>query len=384
MFLKRLIVLHVFIMGIIFWSCDNTQMPSEPSEPQFVSLNEEIDYFASQFVKVGAVVGIIDRNQQRRIYTYGSKSLTENEPPDANTVFDIGSITKTFTCILLADMVLQGRMDLDDPVTNYLPSDQVILPSLNGSEITFYHLATHMSGLPRTPHVAGSPYPRPDNFVSNNPYSVYTTEDVYDYLTNYCVLVFEPGTYWGYSNTGAGLLGHTLGLIDGSSFESLLTRKIFDVLGMDNSSVSLSEQQRDNCAVGHNPNYDVMPNYTANDIFQGAGFIKSSLNDMFSYLEANMGLRETSLMQAMEKTHQQTPGIYTGTLGYIGLAWYIRELGDGQKVIYSGGDTGGFSTYIGFNQSTSTGVIILLNAQFRDSANLIFGPAVLRAIMKYE
>ncbi|MCP4725522.1 MAG: hypothetical protein GY863_10820 [bacterium] len=96
-----------------------------------------------------------------------------------------------------------------------------------------------------------------------------------------------------------------------------------------------------------------------------------------------MGLTQTPLRDAMDLAHRQKPGIYTGSMGYIGLAWYILELDDGQEIIYSGGDTNGHSAYMGFNKSESTGVIILLNCQGRDGANLFLGPAILKAISKY-
>lgn len=160
----------------------------------------------------------------------------------------------------------------------------------------------------------GSTFPLPDGFDGDNPYSVYTTEDVYDYLTNYCVLEFTPGTYWVYSNTGYGLLGHTLGIIDGTTYEYMLYRDIFNVLGMDNSSLYLTERQLDNMAPGHNRSVRIVPFYTASDIFQESGMIKSSLNDLFKYLEGNMGMVDSPLKEAMQISHQNS-GIYMGSMG---------------------------------------------------------------------
>ena len=349
--------------------------------PGFSNLEEEVNYLADQYVKVGAMVGIIDKHQNKHILSYGSKSINNAEAPDANTVFDIGSITKTFTAIIAAKMYLESNIT-DEIVGHYLPADQVTMPSKDSVEITFLHLLTHTSGLPRTPHENGSPFPLPEGYDGENPYAVYTTEDVYDYLTNYCTLEFTPGTYWGYSNTGYGLLGHILGLIDGSSYENILTRDIFDVLGMDNSSLFLTDEQLMNMAAGHNASLKIVPNYTANDIFQGCGMVKSSLNDMFKFLESNMGIVESPLTDAMMMTHQNS-GINTGSMGYIGLAWFILELEDGQQIIYSGGDTNGHSAYMAFNMSKLTGAIILLNASFHDNTNMNFGHSLMMAINKY-
>lgn len=372
--------IHLFVIAaLIFSGCNKND---DSTDPVFTSLEEEINYLANQYVKVGAVVGIIDKQQNRLIFSFGTKSINTTEQPDANTVFDIGSITKTFTAILAADMYLKGKIT-DEIVDHYLPVDKVTIPSSDGVEITFINILTHMSGLPRTPHMDGSMYPLPEGFDAKNPYAVYTSEDVYDYLTNYCTLEFTPGTYWGYSNTGYGLLGHTLGLMDGTSYKNILNRDIFNLLAMNNSSLFLTDQQLTNMAPGHDSSLKIVPNYTANDIFQGCGMIKSSLNDMFKFLEANMGLVESPLKDAMERTHQRTPDIYTGSMGYIGLAWFIIELDDEQEIIYSGGNTNGHSTYIAFNMSNLTGAIILLNTSSQDNSTLNFGHDLMMAINKY-
>jgi len=277
----------------------------------------------------------------------------------------------------MADMYLKGDLS-DDTVGHYLPADSVTMPSRDGVEIRLVHLATHSSGIPRTPGDAG--YPFPPGYHPSDPYAVYTTEHIYDCLTNYCALEFTPGTSWLYSNTGMGLAGHVVGLVDGTSYETVLTREIFDVLAMENSSLFLTDQQRTNLATGHNSSLTMVPTWTAQDIFQGAGFIKSSANDMLTYLEANLGLVQSPLKSAMDLTHE--PQFHQGPWGEIGLAWYILELDDGQVVTYHGGGTGGFNAYLGFNKAASTGAVILFNSQVNESVHVI-GERVLKAIEKY-
>lgn len=378
MLTKIILILNVFcfIFIIVFSGCDKNETVIGL---QCNSLEEEIDSIAEQYVKVGAMIGVINREQEKLVFSYGTKSFNDNDPPDANSVFEIGSITKTFTTTLLADMFLRGVFT-DDTVNHHLPADQVTIPSMNGIEITFGHLATHTSGIPKAPHEDDSNFPLPPDFNYLSPYTCYTTEHIYDYLTNYCTLSFTPGTWWEYSNTGIGLLGHTLGLIDGTSYDSILKRYLFDVLGMDNSSIYLTEQQMNNLALSHNSNYEHGLYFYANDIFQGAGSIKSSLNDMFKYLEAQLGLLETRLRYAINLTHQ--PRMHQGSLGDQGLAWFILELDDGQVITYHGGDTYGYSAYIGFNKSAATGVIILLNYCL-NGTQLIMGQDILKAINKY-
>ena len=378
MYGKAISIVKAFclILILVLSGCDKGETPTGP---EFNSLEEEIDNIARQYVKVGAMIGVINKEQEKLIFSYGTKSFNTDDPPDANSVFEIGSITKTFTATLLADMSLRGVFT-DDIVSHYLPADQVTLPSRDGVEITFGHLATHTSGIPEAPHEDDSNFPLPPDFNFFSPYASYTTEHVYDYLTNYCTLSFVPETYWEYSNTGMGLLGHTLGLIDGTSYDSILTRYLFDVLEMDNSSIYLNEQQDNNLAQSHNSNYEPGLYFIANDIFQGAGSIKSSLNDMFKYLEAQMGLVETPLRNAINLTHQ--PQLRQGSLGDQGLAWFTLELDDGQVITYHGGDTYGYSAYIGFNKSASTGVIALFNYGL-SGTQIGMGQDILKAINKY-
>lgn len=366
------ILISIFL--IVLTGCDKQE---SPTGPQFNNLEEEIDHIANQYLKVGAIIGIINKQQEKSIYSYGRKSINSNEPPDANTVFEIGSITKTFTAILAADMFLNGNFS-DDTVSHYLPDSLVTMPNKDSIEIRFIHLLTHSSGIPRSPQ--GTSFSYPAGYDLLNPYAAYTTDHIYDYLTNYCELEFTPGAWWLYSNTGMGLTGHLIGLVDESSYETVLTRDIFNVLDMDNSSLFLNAQQMRNLASGHNANKQIVPNWNAQDIFQGAGFIKTSLNDMFKYLEANLGLINTPLRDAIDFTHQAQ--FHQGSLGKMGLAWYILELSDGQVIIYHGGGTGGYETYLGFNNSLRTGAIVLFNSKVDESV-LVIGERVLKAINKY-
>lgn len=370
------LMLKVILLSIIitFSGCRK----KNPSD--FVSLKEEIDSIAEQYVKVGAVVGVINKRNEKLVFSYGTKLVGEVEPPDANTVFEIGSITKTFTAILTANMHLKGLIS-DDVVEHYLPANEVNLPAKDNIEITFTHLLTHTSGIPRTPDSDGSDFPLPPGYDINNPYAAYTKEQVYNYLTNYCTLKFTPGTWWEYSNTGVGLVGHVIGLIDGTSYENVLKRDLIDILGMNNTSLFLTEDQKLNYATGYNGSNQIMPSFTANDIFQGCGMIKSSLNDMFKYLEANMGLKNVPLKDAMELTHQKV--MHQGSMGDQGLAWLILELDDGQKIVYSAGNSFGQSAYLAFNKKESTGAVILLNSSNLDGSNIKMGEAIMKAIVKY-
>jgi len=132
----------------------------------------------------GVVVGQLTPDG-RLFTTYGRVSVGGSEPT-AETMFEIGSITKVFTALLLADMVERGEVALDDPVRKYLP-DSVTVPSRGGRQISLADLATHTSGLPRIP----------ENMDANNlddPYARYGSAELYAFLASY-TLLRDPGAH---------------------------------------------------------------------------------------------------------------------------------------------------------------------------------------------
>jgi CubicO group peptidase (beta-lactamase class C family) len=344
---------------------------------QPATLTEAIDRLAEEHVEVGAMIAVV-RPGETLVLSYGTKRFGTVDPPDRHTLFEIGSITKTFTSTLFAQRMLDGTLKPDDLAQDYLPADQVTLPTRNGTGITLIQLATHRSGLPK--QIQTSDYPKPPGYNGRNFYAAYTTDHVYDYLTNYCSLESTPGSNWMYSNTSAGLLGHIIGLIDGTSYETVVTREIFDVLGMENSSLFLTQAQKENLALGHDSSRKVRPNYTAQDIYQGAGFVKSSLDDMLVYLKANLGTMPTPLTNAMEYAHE--PRFLVDYWGESGLDWYTKQMDDGQVVTYKGGRTGGYGAYIAFNKSASTGTVVLMNHSVSGRA-MVLGESVQKAIARF-
>ena len=149
---------------------------------------------------VGIVVGFL-KDGKETYFSYGKTNLKDGVDVNENSVFEIGSISKVFTTILLSDQVLKGNMKLEDPISKYLPED-VTVPERNGKIITLKDLATHTSGLPRMP----------DNFRPvdpNNPFLGYEKEQIYEFLASY-ELTRDIGATYEYSNFGMGLLGHLL------------------------------------------------------------------------------------------------------------------------------------------------------------------------------
>jgi len=300
--------------------------------------------------KVGLLVGLI-KDGKRHVFRYGRRSLTDNRVPDGDTVFEIGSITKTFTGTILADMVLKKELSDTDPVSKFIPQDTLKLPLTDGKEITLRDLAQHVSGIPAMPDNI------PDLLTRPNPLSGYTPEMMFQSL-NRCKLDFPTGSRHSYSNSGFGLLAYILTVKSEKTYEQLVTDRIFTPLGMTNSTVELTEKQKKNISTGYSFLVEEQPYWTATDILSGSGFIKSTLNDMFLYLEAVMG-KETVLKQAFGIASSELRDGYPGT--WIGYGWYTELMKNGEKIVCHNGATGGFYAFIGFSKSTGVGLIILSN-----------------------
>ncbi len=383
--LMDLLKLLLFFCLLLVSGCKEELTP----EPLFNSFEEELEYLVEKYVGMGAAMGIIDKHQILQEYYFGSISNDNASPPDIHSIFEIGSITKTFTTTLLAQMILEGKLDLANELESLLPEGELTVPSWNGTKVTLEHLATHSSGLPRTPRDSNQPLP--PGYDPFDPYAAYTAAYVYDYLSSYCDLLFKPGTQYSYSNTGMGLVGHVLGLVDSTSYEELVKREILEPLGMDETSLFFSDDQMAHLAPGHNENLDSVRNYYAQDVFQGAGFLKSSLHDMLIYLRAQMGLTATSLDDAIALTQQAHFDVglvsYNDRDGFynlsIGLAWHIDELPEGYTFHWHGGRTNGYMAYMAFDQATMTGVVILCN-QSKENVIVRFGEDVLKAVNKYD
>jgi CubicO group peptidase (beta-lactamase class C family) len=170
---------------------------------------------------IAIVVGIVDANG-RRVISYGSLAKDDKRRLDGDTVFEIGSITKVFTSLVLMDMVRKGEVALNDPVSKFVPAS-VKVPERNNRQITLADLSTQSSGLPRMPNNFNPKDP-------DNPYADYSVQQMYDFISGY-TLTRDIGSQFEYSNLGVGLLGHVLTLRAGKSYEELVRARILDPLG---------------------------------------------------------------------------------------------------------------------------------------------------------
>ncbi len=277
----------------------------------------------------------IKRRNDSLVYIENSKSI-----------FEIGSITKTFTATMLAKLVYEGKVDLNEPIKNILPV-KLHQSALNGKEVTLLHLANHTSGFPKEPDNIGTNWAMP-----GSPYQSYDEANLYDYLSRRLTLQSTPGEKREYSNLGGGLLGHLLTLITGKSYEALLLESICKPLGLHRTFVAFDSERTRLLVPGRDPQGNVVPNWELN-VLAGGGGIKSTAEDMAKYLRAHM--TDTTYYFL----NQQPTIKYTEHNG-AGLGWAWYEDGSREFVSATGG-TGGYSCCVIFERSTKTGIVLLTN-----------------------
>lgn len=287
----------------------------------------------------GAIVIGVSTGGARRVMTYGAAR--------ADSVFEIGSVTKTFTGLLLAQMAVAGQLDLRDPVRTLLPVGVVAAPT-SGAEITLLDLATHFSGLPSVPPT----FPKSDARAF---FTSYQTAELLQFIHDHGVEK-RANTGFEYSNLGFALLGAALSNRAGVSFPSLVRSRITDPLRMRNTAVELSTDQCARFLVGHDGNGTPTPAWDLK-AFASAGGLRSTAGDLLVYLEAQLHPGNTPFPKAIRMS--QILRNYLPGGGRVALAWMFNpETGTYEH----SGATGGFFAYVCFNPKRNFGAVVLMNA----------------------
>lgn len=320
-------------------------------------LNDTVDRWLEGMVRPyiqkgttsGIVIAIIDGDKVRR-YAYGSiNKATQQLPDPERSIFEIGSVTKTFNALLLAQQVVAGKLKLSDPVNLYLP-DSIPEISFAGRQVTLQDLANHTSGFPRLPANIFNGRVNP-----KDPYKHYVADSLYSFLKQYKISV-APGTVFSYSNYGAGLLSTILERKLSDSFDNLMVKNIARPLRMRRTKALLAKEDLSWFAQGYNESGVATEPWDLASL-KGSGAIRSTLNDMVKYIRFQMN-PSGALKEAIRLSHQQT---FAGKDQSMGLGWRINKIGDHTYFHHSGG-TGGFRSFAGFDPGRKIGIVILSNA----------------------
>jgi serine-type D-Ala-D-Ala carboxypeptidase/endopeptidase len=296
---------------------------------------------------LGLVAAFLD-GDRRSVLTHGQSGSENDRPLDGDTVFEIGSITKVFTALLLAGMVLRGEVAPDDPAGKFLPAGTK-MPDFEGAPITLLDLATYTSGLPRMPSNFAPKHP-------DNPYIDYTAERLYDYLANH-QLGYRPGTHYEYANLGFGLLGHVLELRAGKSYEELVVSRICAPLGMEDTRMTLSDSMRQRLARGHNAGLAPVANWDF-AVLAGAGALRSTANDLLKFLKMCIDPADGAVAAAQKLAlTERRP---RASERDVASGWFVASR-FGDEIIWKDGGTGGYATFIGYSTKTRRNCILLSN-----------------------
>lgn len=345
-----------------------TEIPAPTPTPGLAALNDstlrsKIDGLATSFLKQtgtpGLGIAVLIRDPQsgrleEMLLNYGVMDKESGQSITSDTVYEIGSVTKVFTGILLARAVDAGRVRFDDPIQKYLPPG-IQAPTYNNIPITLVDLATHHSALPR-------------DFNSDDISDLYTWLDGYQ-------LPQAPGTKYSYSNLGYSLLGDILARLSGNDYGTLEYQSISQPLGLLDTSETLTDEQRGRLAQGYESDGTLAAYFPDSGAMSSAGYLHSTLNDMAQFLADNMQPDGTPMASSIRLTQMtiadgQAPGSGTG------LGWEIDQPNTPRERVSKGGGTLGFTTYISFARDGSSGFVLLTNGQYVN--NLV--PAMLQIL----
>lgn len=315
------------------------------------TLDLKIDSIVTEFISnpinAGLSIGVI-QNGTTFFYHYGETKKESHQLPSNQTIYEIGSVSKTFTGILLAQAIIDKKITLEDDIRKFLPV-QLSKLDYKGHPIKIKHLVNHTSTIPRIPENLD----KQPNYDSLNPYKNYTKAMMYDYLKN-LPLDEMPGIVQDYSNTGMALLGIILENAYQQSYGKLLQTYITTPFNMNNTVVNVSKTQMVNFADGYNDMGVYTTHWDLGDLV-GAGGIKSTIEDMTLYLKENISENDSITALSHKVSYQKDKK-------GAGLAWVIQPTKSGNTLIWHNGGTYGFTSFCGFIKEKKCGVVVLSNS----------------------
>jgi serine-type D-Ala-D-Ala carboxypeptidase/endopeptidase len=314
-------------------------------------VTQRIKALGGEHSGVGIIVGTVS-SEGRKIISVGERSSDDPHTPDGETAFEIGSATKAFTALLLADMAQKDELALDDPVAKYLPAGLKV-PERHGRTISLLDLATHTAGLPFMPNESTT--------WSNLDANKYSLADLRRFVAN-CELRSDIGQKWEYSNIGYWLLSEALAHRAGVEYETLLYKRVIAPLHLAKTAFALSPIMKMNFAPGHNavlqpsPSISTLPIYS---IMPAAGGLYSTANDLLKLLGVAMDYERSPLAPAVYLTwNTRRPMSHNGF--EQGLGWTIINEQNNLLVVQDGG-TFGCASSIAWDPLRRAGVVVLSN-----------------------
>lgn len=323
------------------------------SNPLKTDADKKVNEFALNYMTqantTGMIIGVLNNGQQS-FYGYGETNKTTHAIPDASTISEIGSISKTFTATILAHAIHEGKLKLDDPVNKYLP-DSIPVLQLNGKAVTFRHLMNHTAGFPRMPDKFDEKKIDQDGII------IYPVEQFFGFLKN-LKLLNEPGIKSEYSNAGVSLVSTILQRVYNKTYEQLIWKYICDPLSMKDTRIHIRKEDSARFATGYDANGEYYFPRNLPPVYQGAGGLRSTATDLLKYAKAQWDAPSRSLNRDIALTHDTT---FTMEKSAIGIAWMHVFAGD-VPVLFHNGATGGYRSFLAVNLKKKIAVVVLVNS----------------------
>jgi CubicO group peptidase (beta-lactamase class C family) len=326
-----------------------------------LELQGRIDGILNRHPAVGLAVGVVRNGRLELFSGHGLADIASNTPVTQDTVFRIGSITKTFTAIAVLQLSERGLVDLDAPVNDYLRAYRLLPAKTTHRPATVRQLLTHTAGLPQLVH----PWRAYKPILGETVRFGQQLPTLAEFYRGGLHLVAEPGTRCAYSNHGFATLGQLVQDVTGTPLDQYLREHVFEPLGMDDTDLLRSKRVRSRLATGYRLGSDGPHLVGDCDVIcVGAGSIYSTISDMARYVAALLGggtgehgsiLKPETLASMFAPHYRPDP-----RLPGIGLAFFRDEAG-GHLVVEHEGLVPGFSSQLSVAPDDGVGVLAFTN-----------------------
>lgn len=297
-------------------------------------------------------VAVVEAGTVARTYQCAQAKDAARIGPD--TAFEIGSVSKTMTAALLADLIDQGKGSLDDPLSAWLP-EGTKLPDYQGKPILLRHVVTHTSGLPALPARMAAP-------DMADPYAKLDEAALLASLGD-VTLTTAPGTKFEYSNFASMVLSYAVARRAGTDMETLLKQRLFAPLGMRSAYVNTAPAGV-RAAVGHTPNARAASAWHFQTNLAGVGGVRATLDDMVRYVQGQLGAASTPISAALQRSQQKVSDTPP-----MAMNWMLMPVAGRTVHVHEGG-TGGFSSFVSFDKDKQRGVVILSDTTWNSIGSL--------------
>ena len=304
--------------------------------------------------RTGACIAVAVIEADRVARTYRCADPKDGGRIGPDHAFEIGSVSKTMTAALLADLILRNKASLDDALADYLPEGTAV-PTYQGQPILLRHVVTHTSGLPALPSRLGQP-------DMDNPYAQLSMDALFRSLGD-VTLMAAPGTRFEYSNFASMVLSYAVARRAGSDFESLLQQRVFEPLGMRRAYIN-TPPAGVRAAIGHTPNRQATSAWAFSTDLAGAGGVRATLDDMVHYLQGNLALLQAPIVPALKLAQQKV-----SDQPAMAMNWMLLPVAGRSVHVHEGG-TGGFSSFVAVDRDRGRGVVILSDTTWNSIGGL--------------